>query len=198
MQEQIFKLKNHVKELIQNDDFIHKSWFLKYHLEIVEKVAFELCDIYKNANKDIVQVMIWMHDYWKLIDFENQYNLHHLWYEKMLELWFSEDFSKMIKNYVMKLDEKDNLSSDETPIEIKIVSSSDWASHMIWPFFKLWWYENWHKDFEELMNDNMIKLEKDWNYKIVLPEVKEKFLDRYNFLKEQFWIFPNDFLKWQK
>lgn len=198
MQENIKNLKNYVKTLVQKESFNHHKWYVKYHLEIVEQIAFELCEIYKNASKEEVEVLVWMHDFWKFIDFNNQYFQYELWEKKMIELWFSQKFAKKITEYIMLIDWKNNLWDENIPIEVKIVSSSDWASHMIWPFHHFYWYENTCLDFETLLKHNLEKLESDWNKKIVLPELKEKFLDKYLFMKEQFWVFPNNFLKCQK
>lgn len=196
MDDLIKKLKGHVMELSNNNlKFKHHDWFVKYHLVIVEKIAHELCEKYTSADKDVVTVMVWMHDYGKIVDFDNQYSLTlTAGKDKLLELGFPEDFTNTVLNYIEILDKKENLIADTTPIEIKIVSSSDGAAHHVGPFYYLWWHENPGKNFEELMEDNVRKLNKDWDKKIVLPEVIQAFSARRDFLLEQTGTMPEKFL----
>jgi hypothetical protein len=74
----------------------------------------------------------------------------------------------------------------EAPIEVKIVSTADAVSHMYGPFYQMYCYENPEMSVEELMESNIRKLEKDWDRKMVLPEVKEMLQERYEFLRESF------------
>lgn len=196
MKNLILKFRNHVIELSNNKNFIHHKWYVKYHLNIVEKISLELCEKYPNANKDLITVMVWMHDYGKIVDLRNQYEVTlTLGKNKLIELGFETSFAEKVIHYIEILDKKENLSSSTTPIEIKIVSSADGAAHCVGPFYYMWWYENPNKPFEELMGNNLRKLNKDWSKKIVLPEIIATFRDRYDFISEQSGLIPDKFLK---
>ena len=195
MKELIKNFKKEVISLSSHRNFIHHKWYVKYHLEIVEKISLELCDIYTNADRDLVALMVWLHDYGKIVDFENQYSSTLITGKaKLLGLGFSENITNKAIEYIEILDKKDELSSDSTPIELKIVSSADGSAHLVGPFFYLYWYENSNKPFEKLMGDNINKINIDWEKKIVLPEAKRAFIQRYNFFLEQFGNIPNKLL----
>jgi len=193
--EQIESFKRVIIESSNNPSFIHHDWFVKYHLKIVDQIASELVAYYPDANPDLVKILAWIHDYGKTIDFDNQYELTLTkGREALLGLGFSADFADTVIAYMAILDKKLEVDLHEAPIEVQIVSSADGCSHFVGPFMSLWWYENSQKPFEELMEDNKKKANKDWNRKIVLPEAREAFEKYYFQVMQQSGDWPETFI----
>lgn len=167
-------LKVAVTKRSADNNFVHHKWFVKYHLEIVEKIALELSEKYPDADKFKVLTLVWLHDYEKIIDFDNQYNTElKATKELVRELGFDTAFIEQMAADLNTYNAKENLSV--ATIEIQIVSSSDAASHNVGPFMCLHWYENPSMSVEELMAENIRKISVDWEKKITLPEVREAF-----------------------
>lgn len=111
-----------------------------------------------------------------------------------MQLGFPEDYVIKLLSLIEIFESKMTEDLSKAPIEVQIVSSADAASHLVGPFYYLWWYENPDKPFEELMQDNERKAVKDWTRKMVLPEVREVFKQRHNFQLEQAGHLPKSFM----
>jgi len=195
MLDKLIALKEHVKTASQNPAFIHNAWFVKWHLEIVDKIAGELLTHYPQADRVMVEVMVWLHDYGKILDFDNQYEVTlTAGRQKLMQLGFPPAFIEQTISNISILDKKMELDLTNAPIEVQIVSSADGLSHFIGPFMHLWWQENHTKPFTELMEDNRSKALKDMTRKIVLPEAKAAAELRYKFLLEQLGDVPQKIL----
>jgi hypothetical protein len=199
MQPQIEALKKHIREIASDESFVHHKWFVKWHLEIVERLALELCEHYPQVNRDLITVMAWMHDYGKILDFDNQYAVTLVaGREKLVELGFSSEFAGSVIANIELLDKKETVDLRAAPIEVQIVSSADGCSHMVGPFMYLFWHEATDqlfagKTLEELMQLDIKKAEKDWNRKIVLPEARTAFQKYFEVISVQCGKFPDKF-----
>jgi len=175
--------------------FLHHTWYVRYHLEIVERIALELAERYPEADRDLVRVLAWLHDYGKTVDADDEHGATlSAGRTALSEAGFDGAFADRAIAYVELMDRKLEVDLSGAPIEVRIVSSADGCSHLVGPFFHLWWWEHAHKPFEQLMADNRRKLIQDWTRKIVLPEARAAFETRYRLLMEQTGDLPERFL----
>ena len=196
MRDKIQALKEHVREVSANPDFVHREWFVEYHLKLVERIALELLPHYPQADPDVVMVMVWMHDYGKILDFDNQYAMTSAAGPGALtRLGFDAEFAGKVIANIELLDRKMDEDLHEAPIEVQIVSSADGASHHVGPFMPVYWRENAGKTIADLMASQQAKTLKDWGRKMVLPEVRAAFEWRHRAAMEQAGVLPEKFLK---
>ncbi len=193
MDKKIELLKTEIKKASSSEKFVHHKWFVRFHLDIVEQISLELCDIYTEANRDLVQILVWTHDYGKIIDFENQHETSLIKVPRLLNsLNFDKETTETIVSFIQILDAKENLKN--APIEVQIVSSADAASHLVGPFYSLYWYEHPEKPIEDILKENARKSRVDWDKKVTLPEVKKAFFQRQKFIQEQSGMLPSRYL----
>jgi hypothetical protein len=193
MNEKLENLRESVSELAQDKDFIHHKWFFKYHLELVEQISLELSERY-DANMDLMLGLVWIHDYAKTIGIKEDEEVIVKSKNFLLEQGFDNEYVDTLIHMLELFERKDPEEFEEAPIEVKIVSTADAVSHMYGPFYQIYCYENPEMSVEELMESNIRKLEKDWNRKIVLPEVKKELQVQYDFLRQSFGEIPEGIL----
>ncbi|HCC22944.1 TPA: hypothetical protein DF272_02085 [Candidatus Falkowbacteria bacterium] len=186
MKEHINQFIAEVTKAARNPRFKHHSWYVDYHLKIVEKIAISLCRKYPAANRSVVLLLVWLHDYGKMVDYEHQHEATITFgREKLAKIGFKPAMIDQALEYVKIIDNHGRGDLAQAPIEVKIVSSADGAAHLIGPFYAVYWYENPQKSICEIMAGNRKKADMEWKEKIVLPEVKKEFKKRYEFILEQ-------------
>jgi hypothetical protein len=199
MQPQIEKLKNHIREAARDESFVHHKWFVEWHLELVERLALELCEHYPQANKDLVTVMVWMHDYGKIVDFNNQDLMVSLaGREKLIELGIPSEITGPAIANIELINKKTTVDLRTASIEVQIVSSADGCSHMVGPYYKVFWNDVFDATFvgrtiEQRQEWDLAKIEEDWSHRIVLPEARVIFQKYCEVIAVQAGKFPDKF-----
>lgn len=190
MSQPLAALREHICQMAAEPRFIHHQWFVSHHLEIVLRLVHELCDRYPEADRDSIEAMVWLHDYGKILTNKQVSSAEETRItleegrKKMVELGFLPAFIDKTLTHLAVCENYKNRDLSQEDIEVQIMASADGASHLIGPFFALYWYENPDKSVAELIASNIAKTEKDWQYKIVLPEVKQAFQARYTAILE--------------
>ena len=182
----INRLKAEVIESASNPDFPHYRWYIRYHLELVDLIAGELLEIYQDADRDLVQALVWIHDYGKMITrIEHRQATLTQGRQKLVSIGFPISFVDRVIEFVGVMDRSQQIDLRRYPIEVQIVSTADGCSHLIGPFFGIWFWEHPDTSLDELMADNRQKAMKDWDRKIVLPEARAAFATRHRVVMEQ-------------
>jgi hypothetical protein len=195
MQENLTKFKNVVRENFSRKDFTYHEWMVEYHLDIVERIALELCDVYKQADRDIVLALVWFHDFGKPLDEQNERVMTLQEGPKaMRACGYTQEFIDTVVEYWQLMEKKNEIDIRTTPMEVQIVSSADGASHFTGVFYPSYFNED-GDDFATTQQHLREKIEKDWNRKIVLPEAREAFHNRYERALEMLGKFPEKFLE---
>ena len=179
MDDLLNSLREHITKAAADPAFVHHKWFSRWHLEVVEALTNDMLDIYPEADRNIAIAMAWMHDYGKILDFDNQYDAKYVEEGRllMLSLGFEDSIATTVADNIKILDAKDNLQNAN--LETQIVSSADGCSHVAGPFMDLYWWENPNMPFADIMQENANYLSSGWQKKIVIPEAIETYRNLY-------------------
>lgn len=192
---QLDELRDRVRVAAANPSFRHAEWFVTWHLEVMERLALELLERFPEADRDTVLALVWLHDYGKIIDFDHQYETSlREGAALMADLGIDDAFARRVIQMIQTIDRNLEIDLREAEIEVRIASSADAASHWFGPFMQLYWYENPEMTIPDLIESNKAKIAKDWDRKMVLPEVCEALERKHQFLLEQAGELPDRLL----
>ncbi len=177
------------------ENFEYREWFVIDHLAIVEKIAMELCEIYNDADKDVVSALVWFHDFGKPLDEKNEREIT----EKqgvatMRQIGFAPEFIEKVFTYWTRMELKNDIDLSKEAIETQIVSTADGASHFVGKFYPSYFRDDVTMSVPAIGKKIREKIKQDWERKIVLPEVKKAFKERYRQALEITGEYPDTFI----
>jgi putative nucleotidyltransferase with HDIG domain len=195
MQSKLDAFKQIVIENCQNEAFAYREWFIADHLLIVERIAMELCGKYPEADRDVVFALVWFHDFGKPIDEENEYETTKTrGVEAMESVGLADEFIEKVLAHWLRMEMKGEIDIAEEAIEVQIISTADGASHFVGKFYPSYFRDDPNEDLEGIVKRLKDKITKDWERKIVLPEAREAFRERYQRALEIVGEYPDRFL----
>ncbi|MFA7209448.1 MAG: HD domain-containing protein [Parcubacteria group bacterium] len=184
-----------IKNIQGNENFPYREWFIDDHLMIVERIALELCDIYPDADRNLVEALVWFHDFGKPIDMGNEYETTKTrGVEAMRSIGFEEKFIERVLELWVTMEKEQEIDISKEAIEVQIICSADGASHFTGLFYSSYFRDERGESLESIKNRIRAKIRKDWEKKMVLPEIKKTFEKRYIRALEIVGEYPNNFI----
>jgi len=171
-------IQKQIKELSDPEDY-------KYHLEKVVEYALDLSDKV-NADRKVVELGAWLHDYGRLTIPEND-PIHHETgategAEYMKELGVDADTIEKVKHCILSHRAREG-DKPET-LEAEVIANADAVSHFDIVPLLFWWGALSGKSYDESREWVIGKLKRDWDEKLTLPEAREMVEKKYKTLKE--------------
>ena len=195
IQEKLEAFKEIVIENCNREDFEYREWFLKDHLMIVERIAMELCDLYLEADRDLVFALVWFHDFGKPLDAKNEYaTTVEDGIEALRSVGLNEEFIEKVLAAWTIMEKKKEIDIAKESIEVQIISSADGASHFVGKFYSSFFRDDPNETFSSVEKRIKEKIIKDWERKMVLLEVKKSFENRYLRALEIVGEYPDKFI----
>ncbi len=194
LQEKLNTFKQIVINNCKSKNFPYREWYVNDHLAVVEKIAMELCSKHPDADRDVVFALVWLHDFGKSIDEGNEYEAtKNRGVEAMRTVNIPEDFIKRVLGCWMRMEMKNEIDISKEAIEVQIVSTADGASHFVGKFYPSYFRDDPKESVQSIVERIKTKIDKDWERKIVLPEAKLAFQQRYEKVREIIGEYPDRF-----
>lgn len=110
----------------------HAEWYVFYHLEIVERIAYDIANHYDLVDFEILDSLIWLHDFDKAVDGEKNPPEQALLFLK--DNGYNDIFIHKLREHLLlfeqvKLPDFDRSNLDLIPIEVRITLTADALSH---------------------------------------------------------------------
>ncbi len=165
---------------VDTKEFVSLFWDI--HVKPVIEYSKQMAEKY-GADVEAVWAGAVLHDIARLTEEEPHDEIgSQKAYKMLLEKGFSEDFAQKVKNIVLR--HRCRQYPPES-LEEKIVASADAMAHFLPPFY-LWIGKYSNKNFTEMSEGNLKKIERDYNDKIFFEDEKKMIEGQYEILKSWF------------
>jgi hypothetical protein len=151
-----------------------EPWFVSEHILEVEKHANWLCDLYPQANRDAVGLAVWFHDIGRLEGIDDGHDQYGA--TEAQKVLFTNHFPQDTINLVTAACAAHRAEElKPVTIEAKILATADAMSHFIHSFYvRIIESRRKSNEFHQALALIKLKLDRDFNEKISLPEAKAK------------------------
>lgn len=158
------------------------NWFWNIHIKPVIEYSKRMAEKY-GADIEAVWLGATLHDIARLSDEEPHDEIgSEKAYKILLEKGFGKELAEKVKKII--LTHRCRKYPPET-LEQKIVASADAMAHFLPPFY-LWIGKYSNKTFSEILENNMKKIERDYNEKIFFEDEKRLVEKQHKILKNWF------------
>lgn len=186
MQDKFQIIKNDLAREIKTSEHCD-SWFYKEHVLVVEKLALDLCDLYPNANRDVVTISVWFHDIGRAHGKNKDHDLYGADYAR--KILSKNGFDQNLIDLVSESCRTHSCSENGKPksLEGRILATADGLSHYHNGFYLriLYSWSNGNTgDYCDLKKKLFKKMKRDLDEKIFFDEVREKVLPMYEAWKK--------------
>ena len=138
--------------------FVHHEWYIEHHLDYVKAIAHNLLKSSDPEDRQLIDDMVWMHDYPKMMSDKENFSL----VEDLVSKHRSPGYTKRLMNQLRNMEAiKSKTWNGKTTTIAAVMSTADALAHYYGPFWQIYHDENPDTPIEELKQKNAEKLEKD-------------------------------------
>ena len=151
-------IEKEARRAASDPSFIHHEWYIEHHLDYVKAIAHALKPRAQPDEKEIINDMVWMHDYPKMMGDKDNFEL----VRNLVSKHKGKTYADKLVQYI---DDMERIKSPDwngqTTMYGAVMSTADALAHYYGPFWQIYMDENPDTPLAELKRSNAEKLEKD-------------------------------------
>ena len=151
-------IETEARRAASDPSFVHHEWYIEHHLDYVKAIAHNLLKSSDPEDSQLIDDMVWMHDYPKMMSDKENFSL----VEDLVSKHRSPEYTTRLMNQLHNMEAiKSKTWNGKSTTIAAVMSTADALAHYYGPFWQIYMDENEEKDLEFLKKSNAAKLEKD-------------------------------------